>query len=167
MTHIETTKQALAALSVAADYLWEVDTDHARTTATTCDEAIKALRAAIAHLDNDTQKRLEALIDANEKLQEHLNKRAAIEQGEGKPVAWIVPDFGFLFPTNGAALSYLKNIDSNVQPTPLYAAPVSYVPLSDEQIDAFADTYTSNFPTGGLNYNKFARAIEQAVRGGK
>ena len=43
----------------------------------------------------------------------------------------------------------------------------AYVPLSDEGIDELADKYTGNFPTGGLNYNKFARAIERAVRGEK
>ena len=34
--------------------------------------------------------------------------------------AWIVPDFGFLFPSEEAATRYLENIGSTDKPTPLY-----------------------------------------------
>ena len=40
-----------------------------------------------------------------------------------EPVAWIVPDYGFLFPNEDSAQRYLDNIESNAAPTPLYTAP--------------------------------------------
>ncbi|MFV3387224.1 hypothetical protein ACNFCJ_17655 [Pseudomonas sp. NY15364] len=46
------------------------------------------------------------------------------EQGERQEaVAWIVPDFGFLFPTEDAAQRYLRNINDLRKPTALYATP--------------------------------------------
>lgn len=52
--------------------------------------------------------------------------QAAIELGRqqrGEPVAWVVPDYGFLFPTKEAAKRYLSNIGDYRHPQPLYAAP--------------------------------------------
>lgn len=46
------------------------------------------------------------------------------KQGERQEaVAWIVPDFGFLFPTEDAAQRYLRNINDLRKPTALYTAP--------------------------------------------
>lgn len=48
---------------------------------------------------------------------------AAIKGQE--PVAWIVPDFGFLFPTKDAAQRYLRNINDLRKPTALYTLPTT------------------------------------------
>ena len=48
---------------------------------------------------------------------------AAIKGRE--PVAWIVPDFGFLFPTEDAAQRYLRNINDLRKPTALYTLPAA------------------------------------------
>jgi hypothetical protein len=52
-----------------------------------------------------------------------------------EPVAWIVPDYGFLFPNEDSAQRYLDNIESNAAPTPLYTAPPKreWVGLTDEE----------------------------------
>lgn len=49
-----------------------------------------------------------------------------VDQGERQdPVAWIVPDFGFLFPTEDAAQRYLRNINDLRKPTALYTLPAA------------------------------------------
>lgn len=42
---------------------------------------------------------------------------------DNPPVAWVVPEFGFLFPTEDAAKRYLRNLGSIDKATPLYAKP--------------------------------------------
>ena len=49
--------------------------------------------------------------------------REAQQPATPEPVAWIVPDFGFLFPSRDAARRYLKNIGSTSHPTPIYTHP--------------------------------------------
>ena len=54
-----------------------------------------------------------------------------------EPVAWIVPDYGFLFPNEDSAQRYLDNIESNAAPTPLYTAPPKreWQSLTDKDIE--------------------------------
>jgi len=52
-----------------------------------------------------------------------------------EPAHWIVPDFGFLFPSRDAARRYLENIGSTASPTPL--APVAQP--RDDGMPASAD----------------------------
>lgn len=59
---------------------------------------------------------------------------AALESAE--PVAWIVPEFGFLFPTKEAAVAYLRNIESKDVPTALYTHPAPAVPEAESITDA-------------------------------
>ena len=49
----------------------------------------------------------------------------------GEPVAWIVPDFGFLFPSKDAAERYLSNVGDARKPTPVYAAPQPAQPVGE------------------------------------
>lgn len=46
-------QQALDALTTAEDYICGIDTNHARSTASSCDAAIEALRAAIAQPESE------------------------------------------------------------------------------------------------------------------
>jgi len=55
---------------------------------------------------------------------------------------------------------YTNCNDSDVDDAADMLADDARVPMTDERIDALADAHTSNFPNGGLNYGKFARAIE-------
>lgn len=62
--------------------------------------------------------------------------RAAIKADRQKriePVAWIVPDFGFLFPSKDAAERYLSNVGDARKPTPVYVAPQSATPKFGEE----------------------------------
>ena len=61
----------------------------------------------------------------------HNYARRAIKADRQKriePVAWIVPDFGFLFPSKDAAERYLSNVGDARKPTPVYVAPQSATP---------------------------------------
>lgn len=65
------------------------------------------------------REKIDALRAENAKL-----RTALAEQGERQEaVAWIVPDFGFLFPTEDAAQRYLRNINDLRKPTALYTTP--------------------------------------------
>ena len=67
----------------------------------------------------DTFNEAETLRAENAKL-----RAALTEKGERREaVAWIVPDFGFLFPTEDAAQRYLRNINDLRKPTALYTSP--------------------------------------------
>jgi len=89
-------------------------------------QALEALERASAIMDSSAQQRQDDAITA---LRDALG-----EQAEQEPVHWVVPDFGFLFPSEDAAQRYLINIESDARPTPCYAAPVRTKDLTDDEI---------------------------------
>ena len=71
----------------------------------------------------------------NERAKLLVELRSALDAAEKvEPVAWIVPEFGFLFPTKNAATSYLRNIESSDTPTPLYTHSAPAVPEKVEPV---------------------------------
>lgn len=87
-------------------------------------------RAASARFADDWRKECERLRRESENLRARWSEYARELESElaaikaQEPVAWIVPEFGFLFPTHEAASDYLKNIGDNRNPRPLYTLPV-------------------------------------------
>ncbi|MGL4297364.1 MAG: hypothetical protein ACRCTG_16770 [Aestuariivirga sp.] len=76
---------------------------------------------------------------------------------EQEPVAWVAPNFGFLFPDREAALRYLENIESHDAPWPIYTHPQpKREPLTDEQIK---DIWRGS---SHMDVIAVARAIERA-----
>lgn len=70
------------------------------------------------------EKCMEAMRDRDEHARTIDALRAELAEVKGREaVAWIVPDFGFLFPTEDAAQRYLRNINDLRKPTALYTTP--------------------------------------------
>ena len=68
--------------------------------------------------------------------------QASVVQQE--PNHWVVPDYGFLFPSEDAAKRYLDNIGSDERPTACYTHPAQQAKpqlLSDEQDRALCEAY--------------------------
>jgi hypothetical protein len=117
------------------------------------------------------QQALEALETADEVGFWELQKtvvsalRERLAQPEQEPHHWIVPDFGFLFPSQDAAKRYLENIDSKAIPTACYTTPPQRKPLTDEQATKIVQgvTETSPRPIGAVELGLLVlRAIEAA-----
>ena len=88
----------------------------------------------------------ERLMTVEQHLRIEKQLRAALTrpaQTEQQPVAWIVPDFGFLFPTQEAASRYLKNIEDPREPRAVCAAPAQ--PASPAQSEKVA--HSAQWPT--------------------
>ena len=51
---------------------------------------------------------------------------------------WIVPDFGYLFPTEDAARRYLENIGADALPTACYTAPQQAAPQAQPAVEPAA-----------------------------
>lgn len=79
-----------------------------------------------------------------------------------EPVAWVVPDFGFLFPDEISAQRYLDNTESGAKPTPLYTAPPQreWVGLTDEDYKALEiETLVSN-----MGYREVLRWADKRLK---
>ena len=111
----ELLQQALDALTTAEDYICDIDTNHARSTASSCDAAIEALRAAIAQGESETY--------------------GWMRSGGG----WV---YSGEFAEQDAKTD-AKKCGGTCKAFPVYTAPqvAGYVPLSDEDIDGIGSTY--------------------------
>lgn len=85
-----------------------------------------------------------------------------------KPVFWYRPvgnDGGYEGPIHHNQIEAIR-VQSGAW-KPLFALAPTTRYLTDELIDILADANTSNALNGGLNYNKFARAVESVIKRGE
>jgi hypothetical protein len=84
-----------------------------------------------------------------------------------EPIAWVVPDFGFLFPDEISAQRYLDNTESGAKPTPLYTAPPQreWVGLKDEEKDDMWNTYCDEMGNVSISdSDEIFRAVEAKLK---
>lgn len=158
MNAIDAIKEALESLEYDAD--WEAKKDYGVRS------AISALRQALADtgIDRgawadvpDATKWVDEL-RGDDDLEEPPNSTTDVVE----PVAWIVPDYGFLFPNEDSAQRYLDNTESGAKPTPLYTAPPQreWVGLTDEDYKALEiETLVSN-----MGYREVLRWADKRLK---